>query len=72
VFGGVALLVLLGAGDQHVDVLAHALGFVSGAATGWIYSRLGVPRSRGRGVQFAAGAAALVLVALAWALALRH
>jgi len=72
VFGGVALLALLGAGDQHVDVLAHALGFVAGVATGWLYSRLGVPRSRGRGVQSAAGAAALGLVALAWALALRH
>ena len=71
-FGGVALLALLGAGDQHVDVLAHVLGFISGAATGWLYSRIGVPRNRGRGVQCAAGAAALVLVALAWALALRH
>ena len=48
VFGGVALLALLGAGDQHVDVLAHALGFVAGVATGWLYSRLGVPRSRGQ------------------------
>jgi membrane associated rhomboid family serine protease len=72
VFGGVALLALLGAGDQHVDVLAHALGFVAGVATGWLYSRLGVPRSRGRGVQWTAGAAALGLVALAWALALRR
>jgi membrane associated rhomboid family serine protease len=71
-FGGVALLVLLGAGDQHVDVLAHALGFIAGVATGWLYSRLGIPRSRGRGVQCAAGVAALVLVALAWALALRR
>jgi rhomboid protease GluP len=72
VFGGVALLALLGAGDQHVDVLAHALGFLSGTATGWLYSRLGVPRSRGSGVQSAAGAAAIALVALAWALALRR
>jgi len=72
VFGGVALLALLGAGDQHVDVLAHALGFSSGVATGWLYSRLGVPRSRGRGVQYTAGAAALALVALAWAVALRR
>jgi len=53
-------------------VLAHALGFVAGVATGWLYSRLGVPRSRGRGVQWTAGAAALGLVALAWALALRR
>jgi membrane associated rhomboid family serine protease len=72
VFGGVALLALLGAGDQHVDVLAHALGFITGVATGWLYSRLGVPQSRGRGVQAAAGTAALALVALAWVLALRR
>ena len=72
VFGGVALLALLGAGDQHVDVLAHALGFIAGVATGWLYSRLGIPRSRRRGLQNAAGAAALALVALAWALALRR
>ena len=72
VFGGVALLALLGAGDQHVDVLAHALGFIAGVATGWLYFRLGIPQSRSRGVQIAAGAAALALVALAWALALRR
>jgi rhomboid protease GluP len=72
VFGGVALLALLGAGDQHVDVLAHALGFIAGVATGWLYSRLGIPRSRGRTAQTLAGAAALALVALAWALALRR
>jgi membrane associated rhomboid family serine protease len=72
VFGGVALLALLGAGDEHVDVLAHALGFMAGVLTGWLYSRLGVPRSRGRGVQRAFGACALALVALAWALALRR
>lgn len=72
VFGGVALLALLGAGDQHVDVLAHALGFIAGVATGWLHSRLGIPRSRGRAVQYAAGGAALGLVALAWALALRR
>jgi membrane associated rhomboid family serine protease len=68
----VALLALLGAGDQHVDVLAHALGFIAGVGTGWLYSRLGVPRSRGRGAQWASGAAALALVAIAWALALRR
>jgi membrane associated rhomboid family serine protease len=71
-FGGVALLALLGAGDEHVDVLGHALGFIAGVATGWIYSRLGIPRSRGRSLQRLAGAAALALVALAWLLALRR
>lgn len=71
-FGGVVLLALLGAGDEHVDVLGHALGFIAGVATGWLYSRLGIPRNRGRGVQRASGAAALAFLALAWVLALRR
>ncbi len=71
-FGGVVLLALLGAGDEHVDVLGHALGFIAGVGTGWLYSRLGIPRSRGSGVQRAFGAAALALVALAWLAALRR
>jgi membrane associated rhomboid family serine protease len=45
-FGGLFLLTLLGAGGEHVDVLAHALGFAVGLALGWIYARLGIPRSR--------------------------
>jgi rhomboid protease GluP len=71
-FAGVCLLGLLGAGDEHVDVLAHALGFLSGTLLGWLYSRIGIPRSRSRGVQIGSGLAALALIALAWALALRH
>jgi membrane associated rhomboid family serine protease len=69
-FAGLCLLALLGAGDAHVDVLAHALGFVSGTALGWIYSRLGVPRSRSARLQIGAGAASLTLIVLAWLLAL--
>jgi rhomboid protease GluP len=71
-FAGVCLLALLGAGDQHVDVLGHALGFLAGIALGWIYSRSGVPRSRDRSLQLAAGAAGLSLLAVAWCLALRR
>jgi len=71
-FAGVCLLALLGAGDEHVDVLGHALGFAAGTAFGWVYSRLGVPRSRSAAVQAAAGAAALALLAVAWLLALRR
>jgi rhomboid protease GluP len=65
-FGGLCLFGLLGAGDQHVDVLGHVLGFVCGVGLGWFYSRQGWPRSRGRGPQLAAGAAALALIAAAW------
>jgi rhomboid protease GluP len=71
-FAGVCLLGLLGAGDEHVDVLAHALGFVCGTALGWMYSRLRIPRSRSARLQLGAGSGALALVALAWALALRR
>lgn len=72
VFGGISLLALLGAGGERVDVLGHALGFAMGLALGWTYARLGVPRSRGRAPQLAAGGAALALVLGAWLLALRH
>jgi rhomboid protease GluP len=71
-FAGVCLLALLGAGDEHVDVLGHALGFGSGTALGWLYSRARVPRSRSARVQIGAGAAALALIILAWFLALRR
>jgi rhomboid protease GluP len=71
-FAGLCLLALLGAGDEHVDVLGHALGFGSGTALGWIYSRTRVPRSRSARLQIGAGAAALALIVVAWLLALHH
>ncbi len=71
-FGGLFLLTLLGAGGEHVDVLGHALGFAVGTALGWIYARLGIPRTRGRRPQWAAGAAALAVIAGAWFLALHE
>jgi rhomboid protease GluP len=71
-FGGLGLLALLGAGDGHVDVLGHALGFLTGIVLGWWYSRSGVPRSRAAGAQAVAGAAALAIIAGAWFFALRR
>jgi membrane associated rhomboid family serine protease len=71
-FAGLCLLALLGAGDEHVDVLGHALGFGSGTALGWIYSRMRVPRSRSARLQIGAGGAALALIVLAWFLALHR
>lgn len=71
-FGGVCLLAFLGAGGEHVDVLGHLLGFTAGLALGWLYARTGVPRRRGLGLQAAAGAVALGLIAVAWIFALRH
>jgi membrane associated rhomboid family serine protease len=70
-FGGLFLLTMLGAGGERVDVLGHALGFAVGTALGWMYARLGIPRGRASGPQWAAGAAALAVIAVAWLLALR-
>jgi membrane associated rhomboid family serine protease len=70
-FGGLFLLTMLGAGGERVDVLGHALGFAMGIALGWIYARLGIPRSRAGAPQWVAGAAALAVIVAAWALALR-
>jgi len=68
---GVSLLTQLGAGNAHVDVLGHALGFLFGVGVGWIYARAEIPRDRGKRLQIVTGAGAALLVCLAWALALR-
>ena len=69
---GICLLTLLGAGDAHVDVLGHALGFILGIGVGWVYAHLGVANNRGRRLQIVAGVGAAVLVCAAWLLALNH
>jgi membrane associated rhomboid family serine protease len=63
---------MLGAGAERVDVLGHALGFGMGLALGWIYARLGIPRTRSSRPQWMAGAAALAVIVGAWFLALRR
>ncbi len=70
-FAGVCLLALLGAGDEHVDVLGHLLGFLAGTALGWAFARAGLPRASGAAFQMAAGSIALLLLCSAWLLALR-
>jgi membrane associated rhomboid family serine protease len=70
-FAGSCLLALLGAGNEHVDVLGHLLGFLCGILAGWLFARCGVPRSRCLRAQCAAGGVAVLLMAGAWALALR-
>jgi membrane associated rhomboid family serine protease len=69
---GLFLLALLGAGNEHVDVLGHLLGFASGLALGWTFARLGVPRTERAGPQVAAAAAAALVIVTAWVLALAH
>src|SRR5882724_4713577 len=68
---GICLLTLLGAGNAHVDVLGHALGFLFGVGVGWIYARAEIPRDRGTRLQLVTGAGAALLVGAAWLLALR-
>jgi len=70
-FAGVSLLALLGAGNAHVDVLGHVLGFSSGLCLGWIYARSGMPQNCGTRLQIAAGSFALALIAVAWTFAVR-
>jgi len=69
---GICLLTLLGAGNAHVDVLGHALGFTFGIGVGWIYSLVGMPSVRGRRLQIIAGTGALLLIGTAWLLAISH
>jgi rhomboid protease GluP len=69
---GVCLLTLLGAGNAHVDVLGHALGFLFGVGVGWLYARTGIPCDRSPRLQIATGAGAAVLIGVAWLLALGH
>jgi membrane associated rhomboid family serine protease len=68
---GICLLTLLGAGTAHVDVLGHALGFLFGVGVGWLYARAGIPRTRSTALQIVTGAGAVLLVGVAWFLALR-
>jgi rhomboid protease GluP len=69
---GVCLLTLLGAGGEHVDVLGHFLGFAFGIAGGALCAIAGVPRSRALSIQILFGAATVLLIGLAWLLALHH
>ena len=68
--GGIALLAFTGTGGEHTDVLAHLIGFVVGSGQGALCARLPMPAPGRIGLQWAAGLAALALLAGAWALAL--
>lgn len=67
---GICLLALFGAGNAHVDVLGHTLGFLFGLGIGWIYARREFPSNRGRRLQIMSGIGATLLVCVAWVLAL--
>jgi rhomboid protease GluP len=71
-FAGVCLLALLGAGTEHVDVLGHLLGFMTGTAVGWMFAHAGLPRTRSAAFQLTTGAISAAILGGAWFLALRH
>jgi rhomboid protease GluP len=72
IFGGVGLLSLFGAGDAHVDVYGHLLGFAFGTLAGWLCAVTGMPRSSRPSVQLIFGSGAILTVGVAWILALSH
>ncbi len=67
VVAALVLLALLGTGDAHTDILAHALGFASGALFALPLRLRSLPEGR---LQRIAAALALGIVAVAWAAAL--
>jgi len=70
IVGGLALLMFTGTGDENTDIGAHLMGFVCGFGAGMLLTMLGRMPAPAR-VQYAAGAAALALIGLAWFLALQ-
>jgi membrane associated rhomboid family serine protease len=79
VVAGIGLLAIFGSGGADpsqgvlpttVDVLGHLLGFLMGIAGGWGIARLGLMHRARHAVQIVLGASALLVVSLAWLLAL--
>ena len=68
IVGGLALLMFTGTGDENTDIGAHLMGFVTGFGSGMLLSSvrdyIDCPRR-----QTTAGAIAIILVIVAWALA---
>ena len=70
VAAALALLAMLGAGEERVDVLAHLFGFLFGSVLGFL-SAFVTPRPPGFRIQWACGTAAFALVVWCWFFALR-
>ena len=71
-FAGLCLLALLGAGDAHVDVLGHVLGFTAGILAGALWGGRARARGEMRSLQYGCGALALLVIVIAWSLALER
>ncbi|ANO52266.1 hypothetical protein BA177_14680 [Woeseia oceani] len=69
IIGGIALLAYTGTGDESTDIGAHLGGFVCGFAGGFLLTRAAAVFERAS-VQWLCGAAAPLLVVVAWWLAL--
>ena len=67
---GIALLAFTGTGGENTDILAHLVGFAVGAGIGAACAHLPMPAPGRDGLQWAAGLAAVAIVAVAWLFAL--
>jgi len=68
--GAVLLLSFLGTGGGRTDVTAHVFGFLCAVPFGALCGKLGVGAVATPRAQFAFGLAALIILAVAWGLAL--
>jgi membrane associated rhomboid family serine protease len=70
IIAGIALLAYTGTGGERTDVSAHLTGFGSGFAAGVGFAIMAAYLPRADKAQWIAGAAALALLAVSWAIAL--
>lgn len=68
---GLALLAYTGAGGERTDLLAHVLGFATGALGGLALSRVSLPPPGSGRLQPWCAAVAAAILASSWAVALR-
>jgi len=69
VAAALALLAMLGAGGERVDVLAHLFGFLFGGVLGLLFAFV-TPRPPGLGIQWAFGSVAAAVLIYCWTLTL--
>lgn len=69
IVGGIALLTYTGSGDENTDIGAHLAGFVCGFAAGMVLTKMSKYLTR-RAIQLISGLSAILLITVAWYLAL--
>lgn len=70
IIGGAVLLGFLGTSGERTDVLAHVMGFAAGLALGVLLSALSGHIRRGSRAQVAHGICSILVLFIAWALAI--